>query len=72
MFTELGYTLEIHPEIPGTSKHPDFLAKKGGDHFYIEVKHMTMLSQNEQSLERRKNAVLDAINKTDASNFLLM
>lgn len=71
LFTELGYSLEIHPEIPGTTKRPDYFAKKGNDVFYIEVKFMTMLSQNEQSLERRKNAVLDAINKIDASNFLL-
>lgn len=71
LFTELGYSLEIHPEIPGTTKRPDYFAKKGNDVFYIEVKFMTMLSQNEQSLERRKNAVLDAINKVDASNFLL-
>lgn len=71
LFIELGYSLEIHPEIAGTNKRPDYLAKKGNDLFYIEVKFMTMLSQNEQSLERRKNAVLDAINKIDASNFLL-
>ncbi len=71
LFTELGYSLEVHPEIPDTPKHPDYLAKKGDDFFYIEVKFMTMLSQNEQSLERRKNAVLDAINKIDASIFLL-
>lgn len=71
LFTELGYSLKIHPVIAGTTKRPDYLAKKGNDLFYIEVKFMTMLSQNEQSLERRKNAVLDAIDKIDASNFLL-
>lgn len=71
LFTELGFSLEIHPEIPGTTKRPDYLAKKGNYQFYIEVKFMTMLSKNDQSLERRKNAVLDAINKIDASNFLL-
>jgi len=71
LFTEMGYSLEIHPAIANTAKRPDYLAKRGNELFYIEVKFMTMLSQNEQSLERRKNAVLDAINKIDASNFLL-
>lgn len=71
LFTELGYSLEIHPEIPGTAKRPDYLARRDNDLFYIEVKCMTMLSQSDQALERRKNAVLDAINKIDASNFLL-
>ena len=33
--------------------------------------HMTMLSQDEQSLDRRKNTLLDSLNKVDASNFLL-
>lgn len=71
LFSQLGYTLEIHPEVLGTTKRPDYIARKSGNFFYIEVKHMTMLSQTEQSLERRKNALLDAINKVDASNFLL-
>lgn len=71
LFMELGFSLEIHPEIAGTTKRPDYLARRDSDLFYIEVKYMTMLSQSEQALERRKNAVLDAINKIDASNFLL-
>lgn len=71
LFTKLGYSLEVHPEIEGTTKRPDYFAKNEKHGFYIEVKCLTMLTQNEQSLERRKNAVLDAINKIDASNFLL-
>ena len=71
LFMELGYSLEIHPEIPGTTKRPDYLARRDNELFYIEVKYMTMLSQSEQALERRKNEVLDAINKIDALNFLL-
>jgi len=71
LFTKLGYSLEIHPDIPGTTKHPDYLARKDEELFYIEVKHMTMLTRNELSLENRKNVLLDAINKVDASNFVL-
>ncbi|WP_343745330.1 hypothetical protein [Chitinophaga sp.] len=71
LFSQLGYTLEIHPEVPGTTKRPDYMARKNGAFIYIEVKYMTMRSQTEQSLERRKNVLLDAINKVNASNFLL-
>lgn len=71
LFKRLGYSLVIHPEVPGTQKHPDYLATKDGQSLFIEVKHMTMLSQDNQSLERRKNTLLDSLNKVDASNFLL-
>lgn len=71
LFTKLGFSLTIHPEIPDTLKRPDYLATKDGKLLYIEVKHMTMLSQDEQSLERKKNTLLDSLDKIDASNFLL-
>lgn len=71
LYSEMGYTLEVHPEIKGTLKRPDYLAKRDDEFFYIEVKFLTMLSQTEQALERKKNEVLDAINKVDATNFLL-
>ncbi len=72
LFTNLGYTLNVHPEILGTAKRPDFLAEKGATRAYIEVKHIMMKSQKEQALERKKNALLDSIDKVDASNFLIV
>lgn len=71
LFTRLGYTLTVHPEVLGTKRHPDYLATKDEEIFYIEVKHMTMLSHDEQALERRRNTLLDSLNKVTASNFLL-
>jgi hypothetical protein len=71
LFTELGFTLEVHPEIPNTLKRPDYLAKKGDEYFYIEVKHLSMLNDAERGLAGRVNTLYDAINKTDASNFLI-
>ncbi len=71
LFKRLGFSLTIHPELPDTQKRPDYLAAKGEEILYVEVKHMTMLSQDEQSLERRKNTLLDSLNKVDASDFLL-
>ncbi|WP_160138679.1 hypothetical protein [Chryseobacterium sp. c4a] len=71
LFQQMGYTLSIHPELPDVKKCPDYLATKGEEKIYIEVKYIMMLTQNEQSLQRRENAVLDAINKVNASNFLL-
>jgi hypothetical protein len=27
----MGFRLTLHPTVSGTSKHPDFLAERGGD-----------------------------------------
>lgn len=71
LFQQMGYTLSIHPELPDVKKCPDYLATKGEKKIYIEVKQIMMLTQSEQSLQRRENTVLDALNKVDAPNFLL-
>ncbi|WP_316751512.1 hypothetical protein [Pedobacter gandavensis] len=71
LFSAMGYKLSVHPEIPDTLKRPDFKAEKGTEMFYIEVKHISMLSQTEKSQKRRENVLLDGMNKIDASNFLL-
>ncbi|RZK42630.1 MAG: hypothetical protein EOO90_06215 [Pedobacter sp.] len=71
LFSSLGYTLTVHPEIPNTLKRPDFKAKKGSELFYIEVKCITMLSQTEKGQKNRENVLLDGLNQIDASNFLL-
>jgi hypothetical protein len=71
LFTALGYQLTVHPDLPGTDKHPDFLAVKGEQRFYLEAKFMDMQSREEQAKERRQNALLDALNTVDARNFLL-
>lgn len=72
IFTRLGYNLQIHPELPESLKRPDYLATKDGNEIYIEVKHLTTLTQLEQAAERKKNVVLDSIDRVDSSKFLLM
>lgn len=71
LFKALGYQLTVHPDLPHTDKHPDFLAEKGNEKFYLEAKFMEMKSQEEHGRERRQNALLDALNKINAANFLL-
>jgi hypothetical protein len=71
-FTSLGYQLAIHPDLPASTKHPDFLASKNGYSFYVELRCLR-LSSNEVFLqERLKNTLLDSLNRVDATNFLLM
>lgn len=68
----LGYELEIHPVLPLSTKHPDFLASKDGCSFYIELRCLRMSSDVVLLQERLKNTLLDSLNKVDATNFLLM
>jgi hypothetical protein len=32
-----GYTVVIHPDVPGRSSHPDFLLSRGNERFYLEA-----------------------------------
>src|SRR5437016_5216462 len=32
-----GYSVEIHPDVPGTGNHPDFRIERGAERFYLEA-----------------------------------
>ncbi|MBO6495809.1 MAG: hypothetical protein JJ978_09595 [Roseivirga sp.] len=71
LFSQLGFEIEIHPEIPNSSKRPDFLIKKGKDEFYIEAKETKDKSEKEIALDNRVNQVYDSLNRVKTPNFLL-
>lgn len=72
LFCSLGYKLEAHPIVAGTTKRPDYKAtKEDGSFFFIEVKVITLKSDHVSGLERRTNVLMDAINQVEAYNFLL-
>lgn len=69
--TALDYELTVHPDIPGTKGHPDFLAERGDESFYVEG--VTVFSG---IVSRRPNsplqaAVMDVIDTVDASQFMV-
>jgi hypothetical protein len=33
----LGFDVTVHPDVPGTDGHPDFLAERGKESFYVEA-----------------------------------
>ena len=69
-FKNQGFDLTIHPKLPNTTKHPDFLVKKDSDDFYVEIKEMRMFSDAERLLAKQKNTLLDSLNRIDSTNFL--
>jgi len=70
-FINQGFEVTIHPQIPNSSKHPDFLVKKGSLEFYVEIKEMRMSSDKERSTARLTNTLTDSLNLIDSTNFLL-
>jgi hypothetical protein len=73
IISSLGGILEVHPELEnGSKKHPDFLVHMpSGDEFYLEAVLASDFSQAEKAAERRKNVVLEAIEKLDSPNFFI-
>lgn len=73
IISSLGGSLEVHPELENDSeKHPDFLVHMpNGDEFYLEAVLASEFSEAEKAAERRKNVVLEAIEKLDSPNFFI-
>jgi hypothetical protein len=66
-----GYEVTLHPEVPGTSGRPDFLARKPGDFgFYLEATVATT-SHDKKAAEMRLGAIYDVLNDLDSPNFFL-
>lgn len=71
LFTKLGFDIQIHPELPNTSKKPDFLLKKGDLEFYVEAKIVKNKSHQQEAVDRKINEFYDNLSKLDTKNFLL-
>jgi hypothetical protein len=65
-----GYEVDLHPEIPGTSKRVDFLARSKEGEFYVEATSIGE-SQDQIAQQNLKNRFYDAIQGVRSPNFLL-
>ena len=65
-----GYSITIHPKIPGSTTHPDFLVTRGDTKFYLEATVPT-LNKKAAALRNRRNTLLDAINDLSHETFKL-
>jgi hypothetical protein len=57
----LGYELQRDPRLAGTSRRPDFLARRGDSAFYLEATLITYTDEEMAALTRW-NVILDLIN----------
>ena len=71
MFTKLGFDIQVHPDLPNSSKKPDFFLKKGDLELYAEAKIVKNKSQQQEALDRKINEFYDNLSKLDSKGFLL-
>lgn len=65
-----GFRLTFHPDLPGTDRHPDFLAEGPDESFYLETTIASM-SDLDRAARRRRGAILDAVNDILSPDFFL-
>jgi hypothetical protein len=66
----LGFEVEIHPEVPGTNRRPDFRVSRNGQSHYLEAAVIGP-PPSEAAPENRVSRITDAINRVRSSDFAL-
>jgi len=72
VYMQLGFDVEeVEPAVPGSTKRPDFLLRRGMTRFYLEA-----VTLGETGEEIKKSRLLDAIeqslNKVESDDFFLL
>jgi hypothetical protein len=66
----LGFQVTVHPEVPGTTKRPDFKMRSGEHAFYLEAA-VAAHSDKEVAQRLREALILDMINECHNADFSL-
>lgn len=69
LFKNQGFDITIHPNVPNSSKRPDFLLAKNGIEFYLEAKVAKGESEEQESYKHRINQIYDSLNNIKSPNF---
>jgi hypothetical protein len=67
LFDRLGYEIEVHPELPGSTKNPDFLVTKGAVSMYVEA----AVVFNDDLKSDAWNWVCDCVNDAKNPDFMV-
>ncbi|MFE3192454.1 hypothetical protein ACFXHA_25825 [Nocardia sp. NPDC059240] len=65
-----GYHVTVHPNVPGTTRHPDFYAERNGSGFFVEAISPSS-SKVAKGAARRRADLLDMVNRVESPNFFL-
>jgi hypothetical protein len=66
----LGFELERDPQVPGTTRRPDFLVSGGSRPFYLEATTVTY-NKAEAQQRRRENLLVDLVNEAFDPDFFV-
>jgi hypothetical protein len=66
----LGYSVTLHPQMPGTTRRPDFLAVGESQRFIIEARAIVS-SDADESADRRIRVIYDALDTIVSPNFFV-
>lgn len=64
-----GFHIELHPDVPNSSKHPDFLVHTHRGNFYLEATVASDTSDQDREKYLQRNKLYDQINKINSPNF---
>ena len=70
LFLNMGFNIEIEPEVSNKTK-PDFLLEKDGYKFYVEAKFIDGESKKGKGVNKQLNSLFDQINALDLGNYYL-
>lgn len=65
-----GYEIVVHPEVPGTTRQPDFLAVCGDNQLYVEAVAPGSTAAAKAAAGRRA-VLFDTVNRLQDPNFIL-
>jgi len=66
-----GYTLKIHPKLPGKRAKPDFMAFKNGSPLFVIEAVVVFGNPTKRRVEKFESSILDAINQIASPDFLV-
>jgi hypothetical protein len=71
LFTRLGYHVEVHPELDGTTDRPDFRIRTGSGSFLVEAATTFSGIDDGRQHSRLESQVMDAINQGSSDTFTI-
>jgi hypothetical protein len=69
--TRMGLEVVLHPEVPGTTKRPDFLVRRSGDPGFFLEATLASPSLEQRASQRRLSVIKDVVNDLATPNFFL-
>lgn len=69
LLRRLNFQIDLHPNIPGTSRRPDFSASRGEIEFYVEATHVQSGIADEGRDSDREDVMFDLVNQARSNDF---